>query len=105
MHQTPQETLVFYYVNICAIHYPNWFYDPNGRKNHDDLNSHKAALRHVDSELARLLTAFAQRRRTFVIATSDHGTCYGEDGFQFHGLPNDITNTVPYKHFFLEEAR
>ena len=97
--------MLFYYVNICAINYPNCFYDPNGRKNHDDLNSHKAALRHVDSELARLLTAFAQRRRTFVIATSDHGTCYGEDGFQFHGLPNDITNTVPYKHFFLEEAR
>lgn len=98
---TPTEQRVFYYVNISAIHYPNWFYDENGRKGQDNLVSHQKALAYVDEQLAPLFQAFAARGKIFVIVTSDHGTCYGEDGFQFHGLPNAITNTVPYKHFFL----
>ncbi len=101
LEQTPAEQRVFYYINICAIHYPNWFYLQGAKKGQDNLQSHAAALRHVDAQLEVLFAAFKARGDAFVIVTSDHGSCYGEEGFQFHGLPNEITDTIPYKHFFL----
>ncbi len=90
---------VFMYINLCAIHYPNYHY-VEGKKA-DDVETHAAALRYVDSELERLFEGFKKRNKTFVIACSDHGTCYGEDGYQFHCLSHEIVYTVPYKHFFL----
>lgn len=90
---------IFMYINIDAIHYPNYFY-LDGAKD-DNIDTHAAALRYVDSRLPKLFHAFKERNKTFVIACSDHGTCYGEDGYMFHGLNNDIVNTVPYKHFIL----
>lgn len=44
---------VFMYINICAIHYPNYFYLSENRRK-DDVKSHGAALRYVDKELERL---------------------------------------------------
>ena len=68
----------------------------------DSYESHKAALRYADQELGRLLEGWKrQRGGAFVICCSDHGTCYGEDGCQFHGINHPVVNTVPYKHFFL----
>lgn len=90
---------VMMYINIDAIHYPNAFY-VNGAKR-DDVHTHAAALRYVDSELARLFAVFKERNNTFVIVCSDHGTCYGEDGYHFHCLSHEIVYTVPYKHFTL----
>lgn len=93
---TPQ----FLYVNIDAIHYPNAFY-VEGEK-HDSVKTHAAALRYVDAEVGRLLEGWKKKReKTFVICTSDHGTCYGEDGCQFHGIEHPAVNTIPYKQFFL----
>ncbi|WP_331508952.1 STM4012 family radical SAM protein [Lachnoclostridium edouardi] len=97
--QAPEEKRVFMYINIDAIHYPNYFY-AEGEK-HDSLVSHRAALRYVDKELKRLFEAFERRSSTFVICCSDHGSCYGEDGVVFHGINHPVVNTVPYKHFFL----
>ena len=90
---------IFMYINLTAIHYPNAHYVEGQKK--DDLNSHRAALRYVDSQLERLFAAFKVRNKTFVIAASDHGSCYGEDGFIFHCHNHPIVLTVPYKHFFL----
>lgn len=91
---------VFLYLNVDAIHYPNYFYLDGA--SHDSLESHKAALRYVDRELGRLFEEWKRLRGSaFVICCSDHGTCYGEDGCQFHGINHPIVNTVPYKHFFL----
>lgn len=90
---------LFMYINIDAIHYPNYFYLEGAKE--DDIDTHAAALRYVDSCLPKLFSAFKERNKTFVIACSDHGTCYGEDGYIFHGFNNDIINTVPYKHFIL----
>ncbi len=104
LEKTPQNRRVFYYLNVCAIHYPNWFYlNDNGQPQNraDGPKSHAAALRHVDGKLEKLFVAFKKRGPALVLALSDHGTCYGEDGFNFHGLPHPAVDTVPYKRFFL----
>ena len=94
------EQNIFMYLNVDAIHYPNYFYLEGG--SYDTAASHGAALRYVDGELGRLFDRWKEKRgETFVICCSDHGTCYGEDGCQFHGINHPIVNTVPYKHFFL----
>ncbi|MCI9376993.1 MAG: sulfatase-like hydrolase/transferase [Eubacterium sp.] len=97
--KNPKER-IFLYLNIDAIHYPNYFYLDGASS--DSIESHAAALRYVDGELGRLFAGWKEKRGdTFVICCSDHGTCYGEDGCQFHGINHPIVNTVPYKHFFL----
>ena len=94
------EQHIFLYLNVDAIHYPNYFYF-EGASN-DSVQSHAAALRYVDGELGRLFAEWKKLRgSTFVICCSDHGTCYGEDGCQFHGINHPSVNTVPYKHFLL----
>ena len=106
MKAAEKETHIFLYLNVDAIHYPNYFYLDEGRQ--DSLKSHRAALRYVDGELGRLLDAWGQQRgKSFVICCSDHGTCYGEDGCQFHGMNHPKVNEIPYKHFFIspEEER
>ncbi len=91
---------IFLYLNVDAIHYPNYFYADG--VSHDNLQSHAAALRYVDRELGRLFAGWkSERKEALVICCSDHGTCYGEDGCQFHGINHPYVNTVPYKHFFL----
>ncbi|MCL1852959.1 MAG: STM4013/SEN3800 family hydrolase [Peptococcaceae bacterium] len=97
----PSTKRVMMYINICALHYPNAFY-VNGAKK-DSLETHAAALRYVDERLPKLFDAFSRRGPVFVIACSDHGSCYPEhdDGYVFHGFNHEVTNTVPYKHFFL----
>lgn len=95
----PEEQLLMMYINISAIHYPNNFYVEGAKK--DSVESHGAALRYVDTQLERLFHAFHEKGDTFVICCSDHGTCYGEDGYLYHGFNHPIVNTVPYKHFIL----
>ncbi|MDE7425881.1 MAG: STM4013/SEN3800 family hydrolase [Lachnospiraceae bacterium] len=112
LEKIPLENKVFMYLNISAIHYPNYFYpdleqnpdkviQPNRGWKKDNRESHGAALRYVDKELAPLFEAFKQKGDTFVICCSDHGTCYGEDGCFSHGINHPIVNTIPYKHFHL----
>lgn len=92
---------IFLYLNVDAIHYPNYFYLEGASG--DSVLSHGAALRYVDGELGRLFEGWKEKRgrSTFVICCSDHGTCYGEDGCQFHGINHPVVNTIPYKHFFI----
>lgn len=97
----PDDQRIMMYINISAIHYPNYFYVEGERK--DSVESHAAALRYVDGELGRLFEGFSKKGDTFVICCSDHGTCYGEDGYLYHGFNHPIVNTVPYKHFILQK--
>ena len=90
---------IFMYINFSAIHYPNCHYVEGKMK--DDKVSHAAALQYVDSQLPRLFQAFQKRGNTLVIALSDHGTCYGEDGYEYHCISHETVYTVPYKHFIL----
>jgi hypothetical protein len=103
LEEIPHEKRVMMYINFDAIHYPNYFYLEGKRTKKDSPESHAAALRYVDKRLPLLFEAFEKRGKTFVIACSDHGTCYEEfdDGYLFHGFNHEAVNTVPYKHFFL----
>jgi hypothetical protein len=85
---------VFMFINISALHQPNYFYLENAQG--DSLETHAAALRYVDSQLGRLFTAFEQDRDTLIILTSDHGTCYGEDGYTGHRIGHEQVWTVPF---------
>ena len=99
LKKIPGPQRVMMYINISALHYPNYFYVPGEER--DSIVTQAAALRYVDGELGRLFDAFQRRGNTFVICCADHGTCYGEDGIWYHGVNHPIVNTVPYKHFFL----
>ena len=100
MENVSKSQRIFLYLNVDAIHYPNYFYLEGA--SHDSLKSHKAALRYVDRELGRLFEEWKVKRGgAFVICCSDHGTCYGEDGCQFHGINHLKVTEIPYKHFLL----
>ncbi len=83
---------VFLFVNLSAIHQPNRHYLPGAAT--DSLATHAAALRYVDGQLARLFAGL--RRPTAWVLMSDHGTCYGEDGYVGHRLGHPNVWTVPY---------
>jgi len=90
---------VFLFINISAIHQPNWFYGADGGP--DTLATHTAALVAVDRALQPLFEQMKKRGPTFVVACSDHGHAYGEDGYFGHRLGHDIVWTVPYTDFML----
>lgn len=100
LHHLSKNQRVFLYLNIDAIHYPNYFYLDGAKE--DNLETHAAALRYVDQCLEPLFQAFQKRCPTFVICCSDHGTCYGEDGALFHGINHPAVTAIPYKHFYLQ---
>ncbi|MGC0363397.1 hypothetical protein ABH922_001381 [Rhodococcus sp. 27YEA15] len=94
---------LFLFVNVSALHQPNWFHLPGAtRESGDTIESHAAALEYVDRHIGRLLAAMSSRRRCFVILCSDHGTAYGDDGFTGHRIGHEAVWTVPYAHFFVE---
>ncbi len=90
---------VFLFINVSALHAPNRGYLPGQAS--DSIDSHAAALRYVDAALEPLFQACARRAPTFVIACSDHGCAYGEDGYTGHRLGHESVWTVPYAHFLL----
>ncbi|MGV9415070.1 STM4013/SEN3800 family hydrolase [Nocardia sp. NPDC003693] len=101
----PAERRIFLFVNVSALHQPNWFHLPGAtREAGDSRETHAAALEYVDRHIGRLFAAVSARRRCFAIVCSDHGTAYGDDGFTGHRLGHESVWTVPYAHFFLEAA-
>jgi arylsulfatase A-like enzyme len=103
--ELPPERLLFQFVNVSALHQPNWFHlDGAVASDGDTRESHAAALEYVDRHIDRLFTAMASRRPCFVIVCSDHGTAYGEDGHTGHRIGHEVVWTVPYAQFFLEQG-
>ncbi|RRQ71633.1 metalloenzyme domain-containing protein [Streptomyces griseofuscus] len=102
----PADQPLFLFVNVAALHQPNWFHLPGATKEAGDTReSHAAALEYVDRHMGRLLAAASARRPCLAIVCSDHGTAYGEDGYTGHRIGHDVVWTVPYAHFFVDEAR
>lgn len=89
----PADRRAFTFVNVSALHQPNHFYLEGGPAR-DSRASHAAALRYVDRHVPRLVAAL--RPQTFIIACSDHGTLYGEDGYVGHRVAHPLVTTVPY---------
>ncbi|MFF9589861.1 STM4013/SEN3800 family hydrolase [Streptomyces sp. NPDC014646] len=97
------EQRLFLFVNVSALHQPNWFHTPGAtREAGDSRATHAAALEYVDAHIGRLFAAASSRRRCFAIVCSDHGTAYGDDGYTGHRIGHESVWTVPYAHFFLE---
>lgn len=90
---------VFLFINVSAIHQPNWFYAAS--QGPDTLTSHSAALVAVDRALQPLFRALKRRAPTFAIVCSDHGTAYGEAGYWGHRIGHEVVWNVPYKDFML----
>lgn len=101
----PAGRRLFLFLNVSALHQPNWFHLPGAtRGSGDSRASHAAALEYVDRHIGRLFAALSARRRCFAIVCSDHGTTYGDDGYTGHRLGHEAVWTVPYAHFFLEPS-
>ncbi|WEH37714.1 STM4013/SEN3800 family hydrolase [Streptomyces sp. AM 4-1-1] len=99
----PAGQRLFLFVNVSALHQPNWFHGPGATPEAGDTRAtHAAALEYVDRHIGRLFEAAASRGRCFAIVCSDHGTAYGDDGYTGHRLGHEAVWTVPYAHFFLE---
>lgn len=98
----PRGRRVFLFLNVSAVHQPNRFYLDGATR--DTIESHAAALAYVDRQLPRLFAALRRRGPVFVIACSDHGTAYGEDGYEGHRLAHPVVWTVPYAEFVLPES-
>lgn len=97
---------VFLFVNVSALHQPNWFHLPGATREHgDSRRSHAAALEHVDRHIGRLFSLMSERRPGFAIVCSDHGTAYGEDGYVGHRIGHEVVWTVPYGEFTMERGQ
>lgn len=102
INKTPLYQRLFLFINISALHQPNYFYlNPDREDKKDSLQSHAAALEYIDKELLPLWQTLKERHPTFVILTSDHGTAYGEDNYHGHRCGHSIVWTVPYAKFIL----
>ncbi|MFB9961077.1 STM4013/SEN3800 family hydrolase [Sinosporangium siamense] len=99
----PADRRLFLFVNVSALHQPNWFHH-SGADRGDTVESHGAALEYVDRHIGELFALMSSRRRCFAIVTSDHGTAYGEDGHVGHRLGHEVVWTVPYGEFVLEQG-
>lgn len=94
---------VFLFMNVSALHQPNCIFLPGETR--DSKRTQAAALAYVDSQLPRLFHAMSSRNPTLVYIFADHGTAYGEDGYQGHRLAHPTVWTVPYAEFVLERAQ
>ncbi|MCY0949424.1 STM4013/SEN3800 family hydrolase [Streptomyces sp. H27-S2] len=102
----PADRRLFLFLNVSAMHQPNWFHlDGATAAAGDSWESHAAALEYVDRHIGRLFDAMRSRRRCFAIVCSDHGTTYGDDGYTGHRLAHEAVWTVPYAQFSLEPPR
>ncbi len=99
LRRIPSGRRLFLFMNISAIHPPNHFYLPGATT--DSPASHAAALRYVDAQLGALFRAQRRRGPCLCVICSDHGTCYGEDGYTGHRLAHPAVWTVPYAEFIL----
>ncbi|GET41648.1 STM4013/SEN3800 family hydrolase [Microseira wollei] len=97
--QTPRDRRLFLFINISALHQPNYFYLRGAKA--DTIASHAAALEYVDTQLEKLWNTLQKRAPTFCILCSDHGTAYGEDGYTGHRISHSVVWTVPYAEFIL----
>ena len=95
----PPEQRVFLFINLSAVHQPNYFYLPGARQ--DSLESHAAALEYVDRALVPLWKSLRDRAPTFAILCSDHGAAYGEDGYSGHRCAHPVVWTVPYAEILI----
>ncbi len=99
-----KQQALFLFINVSALHQPNWFYGETvDEAKQDGLETHAAALKYVDAQVPTLFSALQSKRDTFCVICSDHGTAYGEDGFWGHRLAHPTVWEVPMATFILKK--
>jgi hypothetical protein len=99
LEHLPVERRAFLFLNVSALHQPNYFYLQE--RGPDTIDTHAAALAYVDREIPPLFRALRRRGPSLCIVCSDHGTAYGEDGYNGHRVCHPVVWTVPYAEFVL----
>ncbi|MEZ6141375.1 MAG: STM4013/SEN3800 family hydrolase [Zavarzinella sp.] len=100
LSRVPVGQYKYLFINIAAIHQPNAHYLPGCGT--DCLESHAAALVHVDRALAPLWAGLQATSPWHCVVFSDHGTAYGEDGYNGHRLAHSVVWDVPYAEFAID---
>lgn len=98
MAERPLDERLCLFINISAIHQPNCLF---GNHDEDSCETQAEALAYVDRCLPRLFDALSLRGQSLCLLFSDHGTAYGEDGYEGHRLAHPVVWDVPYTHFLL----
>ncbi len=101
---TPADRRVLLFVNVSAIHQPNYLFadDATASATTDSPDTQAAALAYVDRCLPPLFEALRARGGALCVICSDHGTAYGEDGYRGHRLAHEVVWTVPHAEFVLK---
>lgn len=103
MGALPPDKRLFTFINFSACHQPNHFYIAGAEA--DSPATQAAALAAIDHALAPLLAAARQRAPVLLIACSDHGEAYGEDGYHGHRIGHSVVWEVPYAHAILPQIK
>ena len=90
---------LFLFINVSAIHQPNCMYLEGASV--DSPASQLEALAYVDAALVPLFNVLQSHAPWFVIVCSDHGTAYGDDGYEGHRLNHLVVGDVPYADFVI----
>ncbi len=94
LNALPPDRRAFLLLNVAATHAPTHFYLPENRR--DSAETQQAALASVDTALPTLLAALRSRGDALLIVCSDHGTCFGDDGYWGHRIAHPAVWNVPY---------
>jgi hypothetical protein len=95
----PAQRRVFLFLNVSALHQPNRLYVAGASE--DSAATQAAALAYVDRHLPRLIAYIRRRAPLLAILSSDHGTAYGEDGYDGHRIAHPVVWEVPYAEMVL----
>jgi sulfatase-like protein len=105
LDRLPRSVRVLLFVNISALHWPTVMYLPGSDPDSpDSVASQAAALAYVDRQLPPLFAAIRRRGPALLLVCSDHGTCYGEDGYIGHSVAHPAVWNVPYAELILTPA-
>jgi len=101
--ECPADRPLFLFVNLSATHSPTRMYLPGGG---ESTASQAAALEYVDRQLPPLFAALRDRGRGGKgYLMSDHGTAFGDDGYNGHRIGHPVVWTVPYGECQWEPSR
>lgn len=93
--ECPVDRPLFLFVNLSALHPPTRMYLPGAGE--ESTATQAAALEYVDRHLPALFAALQARGRGGTgYLMSDHGTAFGDDGYNGHRIGHAVVWTVPY---------
>ena len=90
----PATHRVFLFINAAATHAPTRIFSRGARE--DSAATQLEALSDLDRHLPVLVEALRARGGCVGIVCSDHGTCFGDDGYVGHRVAHENVWTVPY---------